>query len=79
MAVDAHGFRKNGRPDVAADLLRDVNDQIRQLAGQFGSDISGRFVCECDDPECMEPVVITLDEFDERRRSSTSPRIVAHD
>jgi hypothetical protein len=66
------------RPKPASDLLREVNDQIRRLAGGLGEDISGRFVCECDDPTCLEPVVLPLREYDTRRDSS-SPRIVAHE
>jgi hypothetical protein len=59
------------------DLIRDINEQIRALVGRLGDDVSGRFVCECTDPECTEPVVMTLLEFDARRRSGTS-QIDAH-
>ena len=59
------------------DLIRDINEQIRALVGRLGDDVSGRFVCECTDPECTEPVVMTLREFDARRRSGTS-QIDAH-
>jgi hypothetical protein len=62
---------------MAVDDLARVNDQIRELVGRFDGDVSGRFVCECDDPECVEPVVLSLSEFDSRR--GTSSRIVAHD
>jgi hypothetical protein len=53
-------------------LIRDVNEQIRALVGRLGDDVSGRFICECSDPECTEPVVMTLREFDARRRSGSS-------
>ena len=61
---------------MAVDDLARVNDQIRELVGRFDSDVSGRFVCECDDPECVEPVVLTMSEFDARRLASS--RILAH-
>jgi hypothetical protein len=66
------------RPKPATDLLREVNDQIRRLAAGLGDHVSGRFVCECDDPECLEPVVIPIREYDARRQSRTS-QIVAHE
>jgi hypothetical protein len=62
----------------STDLLREVNDQIRELAAQFGDEVFGKFVCECDDPECFERVALRLGEFDERRRSAREPRILAH-
>jgi hypothetical protein len=66
------------RRAASADLIREVNDQIRDLAGQFGEEISGKFVCECDDPDCMERVALPLDDFDARRRSTNESRILAH-
>jgi hypothetical protein len=69
---------ESNRLTTAADPLREVNDQIRRLVGGLAEDISGRFVCECDDPDCLEAVVIPIREYDERRLSM-SPRIVAHE
>jgi hypothetical protein len=72
-----NGSRGNGHHATGSDLIREVNEQIRELASQFGDEISGKFVCECDDPDCMERVVLSLGEFDERRSTNDSP-IVAH-
>jgi hypothetical protein len=41
-----------------------VNDRIRQLAAPFPSDRARDFICECDDPSCLEIVRLTPAEYD---------------
>jgi hypothetical protein len=61
---------------MPVDDLTRVNDQIRELVGRFDENVSGRFVCECDDPECLEAVVLRMSEYDAKRRASLP--VVAH-
>ena len=59
-------------------LLREVNDRIRERAGRLGGDSPSRFVCECGEPGCVQTIVLTLAAYDARRNSGTSARILAH-
>jgi hypothetical protein len=47
--------------------VRDVNQRIRELAGRAGDDEQSLFLCECDDPLCVEEIELTVREFDSRR------------
>jgi hypothetical protein len=45
-------------------LFREVNERIEELAGPSAS---GRFVCECVDESCTEPLVLRVDEYEQAR------------
>jgi hypothetical protein len=55
------------RPRVTNGTVRHVNDTIRDLAERSASEEAWEFVCECDDPACLELVELTLAEFDGHR------------
>ena len=50
-------------------LYRQVNERIEDLNEGFDAALSigARWVCECADPECSEPMALTLDEYEELR------------
>jgi hypothetical protein len=60
-------------------LLREVNDRIRERADRLGEVGSSRFVCECGDPDCRRTVMLTLSAYDTRRNTGASSRILAHE
>jgi hypothetical protein len=62
----------------AWELVREANDRIRELAGRFGGDEPASFVCECENPSCLETVALQLDEYDARRVASPAAPISAH-
>jgi hypothetical protein len=66
---DVNGSHGNGRPAglPVGLLFRKVNDQIRELAGRFGDDEAGIFVCECDDEKCWAAVPLSMSEYDTAR------------
>ncbi len=45
-------------------LFREVNERIRELAPAEGS---VEFLCECGDASCVEPISLTLPEYEEVR------------
>ena len=49
-------------------LMREVNDRIAELAGDWNDSGVALFVCECSDLRCAEALEITAPEF-ERIRS----------
>ena len=59
-------------------LFREVNDRIRELAAPFRSDRTGDFICECDDPSCLEIVSLTLAEYDGIRGRQHAPLLARH-
>jgi hypothetical protein len=63
---------------TAMNLLREVNDRLREQAGRLGGDAPRRFVCECGDPDCVQTVMLTPAAFDARRNSNGPSRVVAH-
>ena len=63
--------------DRSVNLLREVNDRIRERAGRLGGDAPSRFVCECGEPDCLETIVLPLPAYDARRNSNTA-KILAH-
>jgi hypothetical protein len=75
-ALPGNGANGNGRP-AGAEVFREVNKRIRELAGRRGGTDSWEFICECDDLQCTELVVMTLVEYDARRNGASSP-ILAH-
>jgi hypothetical protein len=48
-------------------LLRRVNDLMREGLRRRVSDDPIAFFCECDDPDCFQPVWLTGGEYDLRR------------
>jgi hypothetical protein len=58
-------------------LFRDANNDIEAAAAGFGI-APGRwtpFICECSDPQCMQIVRVTLDEY---RHVRSDPRWFVH-
>jgi hypothetical protein len=45
-------------------LFREVNERIRELARMDGAT---EFLCECGDAGCVEPVTLTLPEYESVR------------
>jgi hypothetical protein len=47
-------------------LVREVNAQIRRVAGQFGmQDVDLLVLCECEQPECLERVEVPVAVYDQ--------------
>jgi len=61
----------------AQSLMREVNEQIHQLRTRFAElddvdDLDVRTIfCECCSDRCMEPIEITLDQYELARRFPT--------
>ena len=49
-------------------MFREVNERIRELAPAGGAT---DFLCECGDAGCVEPVGLTLSDYERVRRDST--------
>jgi hypothetical protein len=58
-------------------LFREMNDQIRALAEDFGVDADCDLVCECVDGACFERVSMPIDDY-AAIRSVSSRFIVKH-
>jgi hypothetical protein len=52
-------------------LFREVNERIRDVNEEAPAAAETAFVCECGDPECTEPVSLTLVEYEEIRGDPT--------
>jgi hypothetical protein len=52
-------------------LFREVNEQIKQVNEDTPAGSEADFVCECGDPECTDPVSLTLVEYEEVRGEPT--------
>jgi hypothetical protein len=52
-------------------LFREVNERIAELNQTFQVDGRSEFLCECSREECTEPVSISLEEYEEVRRTPT--------
>jgi hypothetical protein len=50
-------------------LYREVNEKIVELNKTFSDllDAGGTWVCECFDPDCTEPMELTLGEYEQLR------------
>jgi len=48
-------------------LLREVNERIRDVSTDFCTQHECEFLCECGDPDCREPVSLSLAEYGEVR------------
>ncbi len=42
-------------------LFREVNERIREITS-YGDDVE--FLCECGDPTCARPIVMTIAEYE---------------
>jgi hypothetical protein len=53
-------------------MFREVNEQLEELSDLFGALESQKFVCECAAPDCVEPIDMTIGEYETtRERGST--------
>ena len=52
-------------------LFREVNERIKEAHEEEATGSESEFLCECGDPECTEPVSLTLREYEEVRREPT--------
>ena len=48
-------------------LLREVNDRLLELA----ADDVGEFICECAAPECVDRILVPVDDYRRLRRDGT--------
>lgn len=48
-------------------LLREVNERIRDVSTDSCAQHECEFLCECGDPDCLEPVSLSLAEYGEVR------------
>ena len=55
-------------------LFREVNERINGIAAEF-SRFAGaeeyEYVCECSDPDCVDRITLTLEEYDRIRADGT--------
>ncbi len=58
------------------EALRDVNDAIRRAVGTWTLE-RWDFFCECSDATCRRLVNLSLEEYDERRRTAPTLTILA--
>jgi hypothetical protein len=49
-------------------LFREVNERIREITTYDGG---VEFLCECGDPECTQPIVMSLAEYESVRSRAT--------
>lgn len=68
--LPAEETRRRGLAQAQA-IMREVNEQIHQLEDRFGELDLRSIVCECSHVECMEPIRIGPDRYEEVRRFST--------
>jgi hypothetical protein len=55
-----------------------ANERLRAAVAPLPADAPVPFVCECDDPECLGRVEMTLGEYDEARASKKAIRLSEH-
>jgi hypothetical protein len=58
------------------DVVRDVNNRIRELLERFGTS-SGEFFCECDRDDCRERMVVPLGDYDAVRAGGDARFLLA--
>src|SRR5215211_8041286 len=77
MSEDAAARARIARNET---LFRQVNERVKEVSDAFAAVDSSPvdFVCECSDPDCTEPVSLTLEEY-ERVRSVSTHFIVVPD
>lgn len=49
-------------------LFREVNERIREITTANGD---AEFLCECGDPTCAQPIVVSIDEYEAVRSVPT--------
>jgi len=52
-------------------LFREVNERIAEVNQTFQIEGRSEFLCECSREECKEPISISIEEYEEVRRSPT--------
>jgi hypothetical protein len=52
-------------------LFREVNERIEGVSTMLDRDDEMQFLCECDDPECLEKVSATRGEYEAIRAVAT--------
>jgi hypothetical protein len=53
-------------------IFREVNERLEALGEEFQDQEYQRFVCECARPECIQPIELTVEEYERiRGRGST--------
>lgn len=52
-------------------IFREVNEHIADLRGDWSEAVPSRFVCECGNPACVEPLAVGLDEYERVRADGT--------
>ena len=67
MAVDRLMEERIARNDAT---FREANERIGAAAEAYDVAITVPFICECADPTCREIVRMTLDEYEDVRKSS---------
>ena len=75
------GSERNGseRPPLRSELLREVNERIREVGRNGDGPVSGlEFVCECGGGDCVAMVELTVGEYDGIRRGSSFVLAVGH-
>jgi hypothetical protein len=77
MSEDAAARARIARNET---LFRQVNERVKDVSDAFAAvDASPvDFVCECGDPDCTEPVSLTVEEY-ERVRSVPTHFVVVPD
>lgn len=50
-------------------LFREVNERIREITAASNGD--AEFLCECGDPMCAQPILISIEEYEAVRAVST--------
>jgi uncharacterized protein (DUF1499 family) len=70
MERDGADAREGAKAARTESLFRAVNEEIAGVTEDAPVD-DARFVCECDDPECTEPMHIRLDAYEEVRDEPT--------
>jgi hypothetical protein len=64
--------RPDGRAAKNEALFREVNERIEAVSRNVcRDDPTMEFLCECDDPDCHEPVNVTRSEYESVRAGPT--------
>src|SRR5436189_3776464 len=48
-------------------LFREVNERIAGVSPTFGADAQPEFLCECGQQECVQPLPMSLEEYEQIR------------
>jgi hypothetical protein len=76
------GTHREGRERAATDEGREkktaANARLRAILAHLSTDTSVPFVCECEDPECLARVELTLRGYDDARATGKAVRLPEH-